>query len=345
MFKANQKGNWEAIEKNKAIFNGIQFLDSSKIFNIVFNIRTQKLYIFDDNINSSITYYLDISVQNVYRFGAYFDDIQGMSAEIAELRVQNNQQKTLQTKLSEKSQELEKLLKKQNAASQNQQSLNDQVETLKETQKKSDKFILDLFSSKEKYEEVDDLLKNKEITFEASKFKENDKNIHISKDQKTINFSKTASSQKKINFQQVYTNLLQKNLTYHIKIKVNLNKKNKQSVEFALVEDKQKNKCFNIYSQNLVAISNNNGQYGASVLQRALFKGQYFSEFMQDNVTIFNVVFNFDKQFFYLYDDEGKSVIAYDVDKAKIQDLRFGIRFWDEQGQEATIQIESFVAY
>ncbi|KRX10746.1 hypothetical protein PPERSA_12367 [Pseudocohnilembus persalinus] len=79
---------------------------------------------------------------------------------------------------------------------------------------------------------------------------------------------------------------------------------------------------------NYLGISTKNGQQVAKSGQEKKYKKSrtLFSEFMVDDVTVFNVIFNYQQMLFEVYDDENKGFIKSVINQSVIKgDLLFGM--------------------
>ncbi|KRX00451.1 hypothetical protein PPERSA_03184 [Pseudocohnilembus persalinus] len=117
-----------------------------------------------------------------------------------------------------------------------------------------------------------------EITIQNQNNNNNQNTIHI--DNKTSKLVK-----------QVYSQVLDKFKTHHIKMKINLNGNNKQNLRFAILDQQYKHICYN--DQNSITITDDFGSCQSQKGIRFEKKGQNFSTFMQDDQTIFNIPRNF----------------------------------------------------
>ncbi|KRW99057.1 hypothetical protein PPERSA_11658 [Pseudocohnilembus persalinus] len=264
--------------------------------------------------------------------------IKDLEAKLEKYKIQILKQSTQLNNLQKEIQNF--YLQKQ----QNDNKISEKANEQEDPQTQILKNIMKLLQTAQKTASITpDTLKNHVFYFEKSKNHYKSQQIKISKDSKSLKFPKKKSQKtKENNIYQVYSHLLNKEKSYHIQVKINLYGKKKQDVSFALVEDQFKDQNFSFYSQNSIFISNFNGHYGASYNYKGTFLGPQFSEFMQDDVTIFNIVFNFSQKLFYVFDGDNKTVVSYNVDDTKIQNLRFGMGFMDHQGSEALFTIEQF---
>ncbi|KRW99968.1 hypothetical protein PPERSA_00135 [Pseudocohnilembus persalinus] len=104
----------------------------------------------------------------------------------------------------------------------------------------------------------------------------------------------------------VYSEGLEKNRKYHFKMKINFHKSKKQFLSFALLGSN--NKDNNWGNQNYIYINSFNSNCGAGNGEREIKEGQGFSDFWEDDVSILNVVFNYQEKLLEVFDDQRKGV-------------------------------------
>ncbi|KRX04798.1 hypothetical protein PPERSA_06432 [Pseudocohnilembus persalinus] len=166
-----------------------------------------------------------------------------------------------------------------------------------------------------------------EVKKEINLSTDEDKNQIIEYDDKTIK-----------RFKQIYSNNLNKDKTYNIKLKINFNGEIKQCLRFALLDFKNRNKDYQ--KENSIILFHHNGACEAEKGIRADFQGQKFFEFFQDDQTVFNIIINFGNKQFEIYDSEKKCYIKNEIDQAKIPgELVFGIFFFQGFQQKAKLSI------
>ncbi|KRW98881.1 hypothetical protein PPERSA_07379 [Pseudocohnilembus persalinus] len=178
---------------------------------------------------------------------------------------------------------------------------------------------------------------NPKIKFYKSNFNQDynvQKDIFIKNNNKVIQFDNKVINQ----YKQVYSEPLDKDKTYHVKIKLNLQQQNKQTVTFHLIDSNDKDNDWE--SQNYIYISNINGDYGSDNVESKIKIGQNFSSFLEDDVTIFNIVFNYSQKIFEVYDDYKKGKIKTVIDQNLILgDLLLGLDIFQNHNNKATYTI------
>ncbi|KRX01831.1 hypothetical protein PPERSA_00541 [Pseudocohnilembus persalinus] len=148
-------------------------------------------------------------------------------------------------------------------------------------------------------------------------FKSNYKNIPnsftITPDNKQITFD----NQNTDYYKQVYCDILEKQKTYHIKIRIDAKGTIKnQYIFFGIDTQQKKDKQLN-NTNYLYAFHQNSNTSGSKNFKK---EGQYnrFNEFFRDNQTILNIVFNINKKQFEMFDDQNQlkcSIELQDVDE------------------------------
>ncbi|KRX00280.1 hypothetical protein PPERSA_10779 [Pseudocohnilembus persalinus] len=138
--------------------------------------------------------------------------------------------------------------------------------------------------------------------------------------------------------QQVYSQILNKKATYHLKMKLNLFGENRQNVVFFLLDYKNRNIEWG--GQNQIMISSYQGYTNAGNVIEKAANGQNFSEFMQDNETVYNIVFDYSRKLFQVYDDDKKCQINTVLDTEKIKGgMVFGMDFYQYYQKKAVYEI------
>ncbi|KRX01637.1 hypothetical protein PPERSA_03721 [Pseudocohnilembus persalinus] len=141
-----------------------------------------------------------------------------------------------------------------------------------------------------------------------------------------------------INVQKIiYSNILNKYKTYHIKLKINLNNEKRQQIGFYLIDYNYKD-TFNVKSNHIYM--NKNFQ-GATNGEKEIKYQKLFFDFMNQNTTL-NVVFNYNNKLFEIYDDNKQAYIKNVIDKNKIQgEMAFAINLQQNIREQVYISILS----
>ncbi|KRX09763.1 hypothetical protein PPERSA_02635 [Pseudocohnilembus persalinus] len=151
--------------------------------------------------------------------------------------------------------------------------------------------------------------------------------IQITNNSRKIEFDNKSSKAKKI-----YSQSLDKEKTYHLKIKIDLQGSKKSYLDFRLISSEEKDSDW--FGYNYLFINDSQGNCGSNNYQNLTKQGIKFSEFMEDNKTVFNVVFNYQDKLFEVYDDEKKAQLIQIIDWQKTkQDFVFGIQFCQNYNQ------------
>ncbi|KRX04426.1 hypothetical protein PPERSA_00195 [Pseudocohnilembus persalinus] len=107
---------------------------------------------------------------------------------------------------------------------------------------------------------------------------------------------------------QLYSEGLEKNRRYHFKMKINFHQEKQQLLAFFLLGSNDKDNVWG--DQNYILINNFNGDCGAGNGEREIKEGQRFLDFWEDDVSILNVVFNYQEKLFEVYDDQRKGALV-----------------------------------
>ncbi|KRX04797.1 hypothetical protein PPERSA_06431 [Pseudocohnilembus persalinus] len=139
-------------------------------------------------------------------------------------------------------------------------------------------------------------------------------------------------------FKQVYSNNLDKNKTYNIKLKIKINREIRQHLRFALLDFKNRNQDYQ--KENAIILFHPEGYCKAINGLSADFQGLKFSQFFEDNQTVFNIIINFSKKQFEIFDSEKKCYIKNEIDQAKVPgQLIFGVYICQTYKQRAKLSI------
>ncbi|KRX00450.1 hypothetical protein PPERSA_03183 [Pseudocohnilembus persalinus] len=159
-------------------------------------------------------------------------------------------------------------------------------------------------------------------------------NQNNNNNQNTIHFDKKAIKYNK----QVYSQVLDKFKTHYIKMKINLNGNNKQYIRFAILDSQNKENDY--IDQNSILITDDFGTCGSYNGISFDEQGQTFASFMQDDKTIFNIVINYGKKLFQIYDNDKLCYINHVINQDLIkQDMLLGIRFYQYYKLPATFTV------
>ncbi|KRW98142.1 hypothetical protein PPERSA_09082 [Pseudocohnilembus persalinus] len=139
--------------------------------------------------------------------------------------------------------------------------------------------------------------------------------------------------------QKVISENLDKNKTYHFKMKINFHEQYNQNIVFYLIGSNDKNT--NWLSQNYIYINTSKGACGAACGVHKIVVGQRFADFWEDDKTILNLVFNYKEISFEIYDDQKKGYIKNVIDQNKIkgEQVVLGIRFWQNHCNKIDLSI------
>ncbi|KRX04429.1 hypothetical protein PPERSA_00198 [Pseudocohnilembus persalinus] len=152
-----------------------------------------------------------------------------------------------------------------------------------------------------------------QIQFLKSNFQYNPKqDIEIKNNSRRIVIDDKTTKQLK----QVYSEGLEKNRTYHFKMKINFHQEKKQELSFFLLGSNDKDNLW--YDQNYIVINDIDGYCLAGNGEREIKEGQRFSDFWEDDVSILNVVFNYQEKLFEVYDDQRKGYVKNVINQNKI---------------------------
>ncbi|KRX00452.1 hypothetical protein PPERSA_03185 [Pseudocohnilembus persalinus] len=155
-----------------------------------------------------------------------------------------------------------------------------------------------------------------------------------------LHFDDKTIDQKK----QVYSQVLDKFKTHHIKMKINFNGNNKQIIRFAILDSQNKDSGY--CGQNNILITDISGKCESNNGISFDKQGQDFSSFMQNDKTIFNIVINYSKKLFQIYDDEKICYINHVINQDLIkEDMLLGIRCFQNHKFPAKFTVLEYFTY
>ncbi|KRX01826.1 hypothetical protein PPERSA_00536 [Pseudocohnilembus persalinus] len=152
-----------------------------------------------------------------------------------------------------------------------------------------------------------------DLKFHKSNFQGINNSFTIAPDNKKISFNNQYVGY----YKQVYSDILEKQQTYHIKIRIDA-KGSMQNQSFYFGVNSQQNVDQQLYNTNyLYAFHQNANSSGSKNFKK---EGQYnrFNQFFKDNQTILNILFNISKQQFEMFDDQNYlkcSIELQDIDE------------------------------
>ncbi|KRX00379.1 hypothetical protein PPERSA_08885 [Pseudocohnilembus persalinus] len=150
--------------------------------------------------------------------------------------------------------------------------------------------------------------KQQKIQFTYSNYQENKKQeIKIGNDSKKIEIDNKTTKKVKL----VHSDGLEKNKTYHFKMKINFYQAKKQFLAFVLLGTYDKDNFWG--NQNYIYINSFNGSCGAGNGEGEIVKGMRFLDFWEDGESILNVVFNYQEKLFEVFDDQRKGYVKNDI--------------------------------
>ncbi|KRW99977.1 hypothetical protein PPERSA_00144 [Pseudocohnilembus persalinus] len=146
-------------------------------------------------------------------------------------------------------------------------------------------------------------------------------------------------------YKSVYSEGLEKNKTYHFKIKINFHKAKEQQLAFYLLGSNDKDNYWG--GQNCIFISNIDGKCGAGNGKKEIVEGQKFLDFWKDDVSILNVVFCCQKKLFIVYDDQRKAYVKNIINQNKINGDKvvLGIDFFQQYKSKIDLSIVDIQQY
>ncbi|KRX04802.1 hypothetical protein PPERSA_06436 [Pseudocohnilembus persalinus] len=104
---------------------------------------------------------------------------------------------------------------------------------------------------------------------------------------------------------QIYSQILDKDCTYKIQMKVDTNGIKDQQIEFSFLDYKNRHQPY--YNENKIFLTQNDRNCGGKNGKDQIKKGQLFSSYMT-NKTIFNITFNFEQSLFEIQDEDEKAM-------------------------------------
>ncbi|KRW99388.1 hypothetical protein PPERSA_02500 [Pseudocohnilembus persalinus] len=143
----------------------------------------------------------------------------------------------------------------------------------------------------------------------------------------------------------VYSEGLEKNRTYHFKMKINFHQAKKQDLTFFLLGSNDKDNAW--LGQNYIYINNFDGSCFALNGERKIVEGQRFDDFWWDDVSILNVVFNYQEKLFEVYDDQRKGYVKNIINQNKINGdkVMLGIDFFQQYQSKIDLSIVDIQQY
>ncbi|KRW99975.1 hypothetical protein PPERSA_00142 [Pseudocohnilembus persalinus] len=181
-----------------------------------------------------------------------------------------------------------------------------------------------------------------QIQFFKSNHKYNQKQeIQIKNNSRRIEIDNKTIQQIK----QVYSEGLEKNRRYHFKIKINFHQAKKQILAFYMLGSNDKDNSWG--GQNYILINNFNGDCFAVNGEREIVEGQRFSDFWEDDVSILNVVFNYQEKLFEVYDDQRKGYVKNIINQNLINGdkVMLGIEFFQNYKSKIDLSIVDILQY
>ncbi|KRX01667.1 hypothetical protein PPERSA_03751 [Pseudocohnilembus persalinus] len=147
-------------------------------------------------------------------------------------------------------------------------------------------------------------------------------------------------------FKLVNSELLNKNKTYHFKMKINFHQAKKQELAFFLLGSNYKDYDYWL-NQNCIAINNFQGNCFAGNGEREIVEGQRFNDFWEDDVSILNVVFNYQEKLFEVFDDQRKGYVKNVINQNKINGdkVMLGILFIQNYQSKIDLSIVDIQQY
>ncbi|KRX03266.1 hypothetical protein PPERSA_03381 [Pseudocohnilembus persalinus] len=204
----------------------------------------------------------------------------------------------------------EKKFEKTMNQEKNQKEIKNLIENLKQQLDQQ----LDIFKNNvnQNTEEIKNFSKNQNnIKFYKSNFSGNSKEeIEIQNNGRKIQLSKTVLDPK-----IVHTNNLDKNKTYHFKIKINFHQQNYQYLGFFMIGSNDADK--HLGNQNFVCL-NNVDENCAGGGESKIFEGQNFTDFWKNDETILNVVLNYQEKLLEIYDDDKQAYVKNTIDQKNV---------------------------
>ncbi|KRW98628.1 hypothetical protein PPERSA_02776 [Pseudocohnilembus persalinus] len=168
---------------------------------------------------------------------------------------------------------------------------------------------------------------------EEIQIKNNGRTIEV--DNKTIQYLK-----------QIYSQDLKKNKTYHLKMKINFHKQNKQLLSFYLLGSND-DKDISYWNYNRIVLTNRQDNCYAQGGVNEIKNGQKFADFWKDDETILNLKFNYQEKLFEIFDDQIKGFLknVIDYDKIKGEKIILGICFFQNYPVKIDLSIVDFQFY
>ncbi|KRW99386.1 hypothetical protein PPERSA_02498 [Pseudocohnilembus persalinus] len=144
---------------------------------------------------------------------------------------------------------------------------------------------------------------------------------------------------------RVYSEGLEKNRRYHFKMKINFHQAKKQELYFFLLGSNDKDNYWQ--GQNYIVINNFDGSCFALNGEREIVEGQRFDDFWEDDVSILNVVFNYQEKLFEVFDDQRKGYLKNVIHQNKINGDKvvLGIDFFQNYYSKIDLSIVDIQQY
>ncbi|KRW99976.1 hypothetical protein PPERSA_00143 [Pseudocohnilembus persalinus] len=164
--------------------------------------------------------------------------------------------------------------------------------------------------------------------------------IEIKNNSRRIQIDKTTEQHKR-----VYSEGLEKNRTYHFKMKINFHQAKKQASVIFLLGSNDKDNEWG--GQNYILINNIYGDFFAGNRESEIKEGQRFDDFWEDDVSILNVVFNYQEKLFEVFDDQRKGYVKNVINQNIINGDKvvLGIHFLQYQQSKIDLNIVDIQQY
>ncbi|KRW98630.1 hypothetical protein PPERSA_02778 [Pseudocohnilembus persalinus] len=145
---------------------------------------------------------------------------------------------------------------------------------------------------------------------------------------------------------QIYSQDLEKNKTYHLKMKINFHQVNNQLLSFYLLGSNNK-KDVQYFIYNRIVLRNNTGDCFTREGEKEIKEGLKFADFWKDDETILNLKFNYQEKLFEIFDDQRKGYLKNVIDQNKIkgEKIILGICFNQNFNQKIDLNILDFQCY
>ncbi|KRX04419.1 hypothetical protein PPERSA_00188 [Pseudocohnilembus persalinus] len=181
-----------------------------------------------------------------------------------------------------------------------------------------------------------------QIQFFKSNYQDNQKQeIEILNNSRSIEIDNQTTYENK----SVYSEGLEKNRKYHFKMKINFNQAKYQELSFILLGSNDKDNYWG--DQNCIFINDFQGDCGALNGEREIKEGQIFKDFWENDVSVLNVVFNYQEKLFEVYDDQRKGYIKNVINQNSINGDKvvLGIQFFQNYQSKIDLSIVDFQQY